>query len=407
MLRYLVMFIIFATPLKAEVTLYDSWSIPEFVKPKPNLETLRFYLKRELDAPARFDKWTVKPARTPKQFKSNIQKNSFLSRQMETSSIVSYLYYDNGKIVYDEKSAPNRLGDMVDDDTKLLSNSVGKSLVSYVLGHAICEGYIDGIDVKLNDWPLIEDTLYYNQKLIDLLNMRARDHKYVSDTRGMLSTGRWYNVHSIKSFANRELKGSKPSSEWDNKYRYNGFVTNLIMNYTIHKTGSDYRNLLNKIFQEKAGIEHSVFFQKNKFQRFDNGKHNIGLPYLKDEDGRAWYMFYATRYDYLRVAKAVLDDWKNDTCVGSYLKKIYKNRTAKNLKSDHPRLKYSSGYGGQFHTNFSGMRGRQVMAMEGYGGQAIMIDFDNSRIVVLNTVHSDYDWYELVLQAIKNGDIRN
>ena len=100
MLRYLVMLIIFATPLKAEVTLYDSWSIPEFVKPEPNLETLRFYLKRELDAPARFDKWTVKPARTPKQFKSNIQKNSFLSRQMETSSIVSYLYYDNGKIVY-------------------------------------------------------------------------------------------------------------------------------------------------------------------------------------------------------------------------------------------------------------------------------------------------------------------
>ena len=118
-------------------------------------------------------------------------------------------------------------------------------------------------------------------------------------------------------------------------------------------------------------------------------------------------MFYATRYDYLRIAKAVLDDWKNDTCVGSYLKKIYKNRTAKNLKSDHPRLKYSSGYGGQFHTNFSGMQGRQVMAMEGYGGQAIMIDFDNSRIVVLNTVHTDYDWYELVLQAIKNGDIRN
>ena len=70
MLRYLVMLIIFATPLKAEVTLYDSWNIPEFVKPKPNLETLRFYLKRGLDDPAHYDKWTVKPARTPKQFKS-------------------------------------------------------------------------------------------------------------------------------------------------------------------------------------------------------------------------------------------------------------------------------------------------------------------------------------------------
>ena len=30
--------------------------------------------------------------------------------------------------------------------------------------------------------------------------------------------------------------------------------------------------------------------------------------------------FRATRYDYLRIAKAMLDDWQNDTCVGKYLK---------------------------------------------------------------------------------------
>jgi len=404
---YLIALIIFADPLKAEVTIYDSWNIPEFVKPEPNLETLRFYLKRSLDDPDVFDKWTVTPAKNPKQLNSNIQKNSFLSKQMETSSIVSYLYYDNGKIIYDEKSDPSRLGDMVDDHTKLLSNSMGKSLVSYILGHAICEGFIDGIDAKINDWPLIEDTLYHNQNLIDLLNMRARDNEYVNDKKGMLSTGRWYNVHSIKSFAERELKGSKPSPKGDDKYRYSGFVTNIIMNYTIHKTGSDYQNLLNKIFQEKAGIENPVFFFKNKWQRFDDGRINENLPKLKDEDGRAWYMFYAARYDYLRIAKAVLDDWKNDTCVGSYLKEIYKNRKAKNLKYNHSILKHSSHYGGQFHTNFTGMRERKVMSMQGYGGQEIMIDFDNSRIVVLNTVHDNYDWYELVLQTIKNGDIRN
>ncbi len=45
--------------------------------------------------------------------------------------------------------------------------------------------------------------------------------------------------------------------------------------------------------------------------------------------------------------------------------------------------------------------------MQGYGGQEIMIDFDNSRIVIVNTVHDNYDWYELVLQTIKNGNIRN
>ena len=33
------------------------------------------------------------------------------------------------------------------------------------------------------------------------------------------------------------------------------------------------------------------------------------------ETGR--YSFYATRYDYLRIGKRILDDWNNDTCVGN------------------------------------------------------------------------------------------
>ena len=43
-------------------------------------------------------------------------------------------------------------------------------------------------------------------------------------------------------------------------------------------------------------------------------------------DGTSSYTFYATRYDYLRIAKAILDNWKNDTCVGKYLKKLVKNK---------------------------------------------------------------------------------
>jgi hypothetical protein len=53
-----------------------------------------------------------------------------------------------------------------------------KALVSYVTGHAICEGYISSIDHKLNDWELLENTLFYDQKLIDLLNMAAGHHQY-------------------------------------------------------------------------------------------------------------------------------------------------------------------------------------------------------------------------------------
>ena len=42
-------------------------------------------------------------------------------------------------------------------------------------------------------------------------------------------------------------------------------------------------------------------------------------------------MFYATRYDYLRIAKAIMDDYQNDTCVGKYLKEIYEEEFLKIL----------------------------------------------------------------------------
>ena len=46
---------------------------------------------------------------------------------------------------------------MMNNETKFYSMSMGKSVTSYILGHAICEGYIDGVDSKINDWPVIKD----------------------------------------------------------------------------------------------------------------------------------------------------------------------------------------------------------------------------------------------------------
>ena len=50
---------------------------------------------------------------------------------------------------------------------------------------------------------------------------------------------------------------------------------------------------------------------------------------VKDEDGPLRYSMELSRHDYLRVAKAMLEDWKNDTCVGKYLKTIHERRIPK------------------------------------------------------------------------------
>ena len=221
--------------------------------------------------------------------------------------------------------------------------------------------------------------------------MAAGDQKYVDDQTGLKKTGRWYNSHSIFSFANKELKNSEPTNS--KKYYYNGLATNIIMNYVIFKTNKDFQKLLNEIFQKKAKVEGSVFFLKQKA--------------VKDEYGPGRYTFRANRYDYLRIAKAIMDDYQNDTCVGKYLKEIHKRRINKG-SADEPGYNFTRSYGGQFHMDYPGLKDRVVFGLGGFGGQAILIDMENSRIVVLNSLHYNNDRFKynvkkLLIDPIKKG----
>jgi hypothetical protein len=285
-------------------------------KKNPNRDTLLFYVYYYLEDTKGFGRYLIEPSKEPLEFNSNLKEDKFVKKQLQKKAILSYLYFENDQIIVDEITPEDRFGLVFKNDTKWNSMSMGKSLVSYVTGHAICEGYIDGVNSRLNDWPLIENTLYHDQKLIDLLNMAAGDQKVIDDNVGLIKTKRWYNSHPISSFANRELKNTKKIKS--TRYHYNGLVTNIIMNYVIHKSNGNFQKLLNKIFQEKAKIKNSVFFLKQKG--------------IEDKYGPGRYSLRASRYDYLRIAKAIMDDYQNQTCVGKYLKEIHEKRIKKNIK---------------------------------------------------------------------------
>ena len=360
-------------------------------KANPNFGTLLFYVFQYLEDKKGFDSYLVQPSKNPVKFKSNLIDDKTVKKQFQTKAILSYLYFENDKIIIDEITPKDRFGILFDNDTKWTSMSMGKSLVSYVTGHAICGGYIDSIDTKLNDWPLIKNTLYSKKKLIDILNMASGDQKYVDENIGLIKTGRWYNSHPISSFANQELKNSEPTNS--KKYYYNGLATNIIMNYVIYKTGNDFQKLLNEIFQKKARVKNSVFFLKQKG--------------ISDDYGPGRYSFNASRYDFLRIAKAIMDDYQNDTCVGKYLKEIHKRRISKG-GAEEPDFNSTRSYGGQFHMDYPGLKDRVVFGMGGFGGQAILIDVENSRIVVLNSLHFNnekfrYNVKKLLIDPIKKG----
>jgi len=381
-----------------KIKFYDGWIPESWENVKPNYDTLVYeffrYNQKAFTVEPTTEKYEVEPSSKPYEFNSNLIEEKYIDKQLEKTALISYLRFEDGQITVDKISPKDRFGKFIKEDTRLRGMSVGKTMTSYVAGHAICEGYIGSINSRLNDWPLIENTLYYDQELINLLNMQAGDEKYVWSSEFLIPSN-FYGVddhiNDIKTFVT-EFKNSKKG---ESEFNYSAFSTQLILNYVLFKTGDDFEKILEKTFKEKAKIKHSVFFYR--------------VPGSSKERGNANIMFFATRYDYLRIAKAMLDDWQNDTCVGKYLKTIFENRISKDNdkksnRGDRTQWKFAKGYAGQFQTHYTGInKDRPVMGMHGYGGQHIVIDFEKSRIVVTNALHENFNYKKIVYDPIKKG----
>ena len=370
----------------------NRWQIPWDAK--PNRDTLIYYTFKTINHPYtnKFHLYEVKPSSNPYEFKSNLREDEYLNQKIKKSGILTYLLFENDKIVIDEKSPD--LGKFFDDKTKFRSNSIGKSMVGYLAGHAICSGYIDSVDTKLNDWPLIQKTLYHDQKLIDLLSMSSGDQKFVTDQA--MFNGISNDDENLVVYM-QLMEGSKKAKV---KYNYHALYTNIIFNYIKHKTGDEFEKFLEDVFQKHVKIKNSVIFFKHR----------------KNPDaGKANSMFYADRYDYLRIAKTMMEDYQSNNCVGKYLKEIYERKVVKGGGFDKedraPIYGRSSTYGGQFHFDYPGLEDRPIFGMSGYAGNVILIDPETSKIVVLHSIHhpgkdkkSDkffYDFNKIVRDVFK------
>ena len=346
--------------------------------------------------------WVIKGSENHYKFKLNLRQDKNVLKEFKNNKetgIISYLLFENDKIVIDVSDIPKKIssGHNIIDGL-LPSHSMGKSLVSYVTGHAICEGYIDSINVKLNDWPLIKNTLYEDAVLLDLLNMKGGDQKWVGERRNVGSDNRIkggkpeenVSVIGLEKVMNKYLKGTEKSKLI---YNYSALTTNVIMNYVKFKAGDNWDKLLHKVFNEHVKVKNSVEFQRSN------------RKYAKTNYVSARYSFYANRYDYLRIAKTMMDDWHNDTCAGKYLKTIYENRVKKkdNTKEADDVGLYTKSYGGQFHFDMFGLKKtRKIIGLSGFAGQQILIDLDNKRIIVVNSLYKNYNWKKIVYSAIKN-----
>ena len=344
--------------------------------------------------------WVIIGSKDHYKFQSNLREDKDVLKEFKKNKdtgIISYLLFENDKIVIDVADIPKKIssGEYIIDGL-LPSHSMGKSLVSYVTGHAICEGYIDSVNVKLNDWPLIKDTLYEDAVLLDLLNMKGGDQKWVGERRNIGSDNRIkgekpeenVNVIGLVKVKDKYLRGTEKSKLI---YNYSALTTNVIMNYVKHKAGDNWDKLLHNVFNEHVKVKNNVQFQKSRrYGDFVSAR----------------YSFYADRYDYLRIAKTMMEDWHNDTCAGKYLKTIYENRIKKkdNVKHATDVGLYTKSYGGQIHFDLFGIKKeRKIIGLSGFAGQNILIDLDNKRIIVISSLYRNYNWKKIVYKKIKNN----
>tara|TARA_B100001057_G_scaffold108931_1_gene106827 strand:- start:49 stop:1179 length:1131 start_codon:yes stop_codon:yes gene_type:complete len=344
-----------------------------------------------------FPKYEVKGSDQYYKFNSNLTEDEIVKKEIKNykkTGLISYLLYEDGVIVIDEKSQEDWLTSdkwLSEEKRLLVSHSVGKSFASYITGHAICEGYIDSVDVVLDDWSILNNTLYHGQKLIDILNMTTGDQKYVGtkicqkDDELCGQKGTTVVTTNIQAMMEKNFQNTKKSKS---VYNYSALATGVFLNYTIYKVGEDYQKLLNKIFNEYVKVKNNIYFMRTG---------------TDETVGSGRYTTYATRYDYLRIAKTILEDWNNDTCVGKYLKTIYERRINKNrdkFKSTAIEF-YTKKYGGQFHFDVVGLTERKILGMGGAGGQQVIIDLDRGRIIVVNARDRHYNWKKIVLKKLK------
>jgi hypothetical protein len=356
-------------------------NIPEEYK-RPNLETLRHhfltYNKR-----GKSYKFYTNPSSQPTALKFKLQKEpkiiKKIVKKMQSKALVSYLMYEDGEIVIDQLSPPERFGDLINNDTMIYSQSLGKSLGGYLMGHAICKGYINSLSTSLADWPIVQGTLLETATVQDVINASMGHQKYVR--KNTLSSGRDVGDTNIASISRIELANSNAAKK---RFSYGQLPANVALNYISFKTGHKFSTFINNVLRDHVGLAGRLEF---------NG---VG----DETNGVIQANFKATRYDTLRIGIAILNDWNSDTCIGNYLKDVYANRVSKG--SNNMGDGYSKSYAGFFHTNYSGISDT-VMGMDGYGGIALLINFDDNRIVYTHAVHRNYNYKSLVLKAIDKG----
>lgn len=166
---------------------------------------------------------------------------------LERQSVAGLLVIKDGAIVYERY----RLGN--DRDTRWISYSVTKSVVSMLVGAAIRDGYIESVDEKVTDYlPRMKGSAYDQARIRDLLQMAsgvAWNETY-DDPQSDINQTSW------NTLALYDYLGDKPrTGEPGTTFNYNTAETNLAGNLLRAAIGNNLSTYLQEKIWQPFGME--------------------------------------------------------------------------------------------------------------------------------------------------------
>jgi CubicO group peptidase (beta-lactamase class C family) len=166
---------------------------------------------------------------------------------LERQSVAGLLVIKDGAIVYERY----RLGN--DRDTRWISYSVAKSVVSMLVGAAIRDGYIASVDEKVSDYlPRLKGSAYDQATLRDILQMAsgvAWDETY-DDPQSDVNQAGWSTL-ALYDYLDDKPRSGAPGTT----FNYNTAETNLVGNLLRAAIGNNLSTYLEQKIWQPFGME--------------------------------------------------------------------------------------------------------------------------------------------------------
>ena len=168
-------------------------------------------------------------------------------------AVAGLLVIKDGEIAYEYYGLGN------DQDSRWISFSVAKSVVSMLFGAAIQDGYIASVDEKVTDYlPRLKNSPYSDVTIRNLLQMAsgvAWNEDY-ADPSSDVASATWDTL-SLYEFLNNKPRVAKAGD----KFNYNTAETNLAGTLLRAAIGNNLSTYLSDKIWQPSGMQADAFWQ--------------------------------------------------------------------------------------------------------------------------------------------------